>query len=151
MKPVFEYLGPDDPKPMIQIIRAVDLTADQVARCKELSYGDEGYMSEDLDYILDNERRWLYRYSKAILLSDPGKVWPIHGWALVEPIYNRPRYAAQLFVDPSQRGKGYGTMLLSAAQRGINNVPLCYVDEENEGFFNKVPWLYEKFREKESV
>lgn len=136
---------------MITTVNVIDLKPAQLARCRELSFGDEGYMNEDVDIILATERRSKYRKSLAILLSDPDKAWPIHGWALLQPVYNRARYSAQFFVDPLQRGKGYGRLLLGAANRLTGRPPLCYVDEDNKGFFEKHPMLYENYEEKAEV
>lgn len=142
-------------KPRTEHIRVVDLTPNQLKRCRELSFGDEGYMCDDLELILDVEQGWRYRYSQAILLGDTMMegaarlvTWPIHGWALLQPVYNRPRYSAQLFVDPDHRGKGYGKALLEQANRWGKS-PLCYIDDENAGFFKKYPGLYEPFIEEE--
>jgi GNAT superfamily N-acetyltransferase len=107
------------------------------------------FMCDDLDYILDNEKGWRYRYSQALLLSANRTTW---GWALLQPVARRPRYSAQFFVDPTQRGKGYGKALLQAAQQGLKGrVPLCYLDDENEGFFSKYPTLFERYEEDEDI
>jgi GNAT superfamily N-acetyltransferase len=146
----FKDLGPDDPKPTVLAKFAIDLTPAELARCRELSFGDEGYMTEDIEHILQTERRSNYRKSIAILLSDPDRAWPINGWALLQPIYRRSRYSAQFFVDPGQRGKGYGRLLLERANK-ISARPLCYVDDDNRGFFEKHPWYYENYEEKADV
>lgn len=151
----FEDLGLDDPQPLIEHVRVVDLTPPQMARCRELSFGKEGYMCEDLDEILRNEQKWCYRYSQAILLGQPPAKpqmtqtpWPIYGWALLQPLYRRSKYSAQLFVDPLHRGKRYGTILLEQANRHSFQ-PLVYVDDENEGFFDKHPNLFEQVESKD--
>lgn len=146
----FEDLGPDDPQPRIEHIRVVDLTPSQLARCRELSFGTEGYMCEDIDEILQTEQKWCYRYSQAILLGAPENksAWPILGWALLQPLYRKSKYSAQLFVDPLHRGKGYGTILLEQANRHSFQ-PLVYVDDENEGFFEKHPRLFEQVKDKD--
>jgi len=151
----FDDLGPDDPKPLIQNLRVVDLTPPQLARCRELSFGDDGYMCEDLDEILREENRWRYRYSRAILLGPPPakpqitqSAWPILGWALLQPLYRRSKYSAQFFVDPLHRGKGYGKLLLEEAA-GYSFAPVVYVDDDNKGFFNKYPFLLEQVRDKD--
>jgi len=120
----------------------VDLTDSELIRCKELSFGDEGYMCEDLVEILKVEsgpRR--YRYSEALFIHDDKT---IYGWGLLQPIPRSPRYTFQLFVDPKHRGKGYGRMLLTGANSlcGRKHRPVCYLDDENEGFFNHYPSLY---------
>lgn len=141
----------------IEHVRVVDLTPLQLDRCRELSFGDEGYMCDDLDLILEREQGWRYRYSQAILLGNtagppPDRKWDrleigtIYGWALMQPVHHRPRYSAQFFVDEAQRGKGYGARLLAEANRW-GKAPLCYIDDENEGFFNKYPHLYEQWNE----
>lgn len=138
----------------IEFTRVVDLSDEQLARCRELSFGDEGYMCEDLEAILEMEQGWRYRYSQAILLGDTLmddsrlRAWPIYGWALLQPVYRSRKYSAQFFVDPGQRGNGYGKVLLEQANKWCNK-PLCYIDEQNEGFFRKHPSLYDEFVEKD--
>jgi len=129
----------------VEHIRVVDLTPEQLARCRELSFGEDGYMCEDLDEILREEQRRCYRYSQAILLSMDDKIL---GWALLQPLYRRSKYSAQFFVDPLHRGKGYGKLLLEKAD-GFSFAPVVYVDDDNEGFFNKYPFLLERVRDKD--
>lgn len=134
----------------IEHVRVVDLTEARLARCRELSYGDEGYMCEDLDNILEEERCWRYRYSQAILLGEAkmdGTVGNIYGWSLLQPVYRSRRYSAQFFVDPSHRGQGHGARLLAEANRWCKN-PLCFVDTDNQGFFERFPSMYERYEEK---
>lgn len=122
----------------IEHIRVIDLTPEQIARCKELSLGDEGYMCEDLDTILATENKWQYRYSQAILITI---VDNIVGWALLQPVpYNR-RYSIHLFVDPLHRRQGFGTLLLREANRWCKT-PLAMVDVENQKFFHNHMELY---------
>jgi GNAT superfamily N-acetyltransferase len=119
---------------VIKIFKAVDLTSDQIARCKELSYGDEGYMCEDLEMVLDTETRWHYRYSQALLLYLNKN---IVGWCLLQPVPRSKRWSAQLFVDPLYRRRGYGRLLLQEANK-ISNRPCVYTDRDNLEFFDKM-------------
>lgn len=153
----FDYLGPDQPFPTIHRFKVIDLEPRELARCRELSFGNEGYMCEDLDEILQTERRYQYRNSQAILLGEGWgrlekgaklRTWPIYGWALLQPIYRRSKYSAQFFVDPLHRGKGYGRMLLEKANY-YSSQPIVYVDDENEGFFKKHPNMFEEMKEKD--
>lgn len=120
---------------MVEVFRSrvIDLTDEELARCRELSYGDEGYMCEDLDRIRMDERGWHYRYSQAILLRLNGH---IIGWALLEPIYRKRRWTAHFFVDEAHRRRGYGATLLHEANK-ICRRPYCFKDIDNEDFFNK--------------
>lgn len=123
----------------ISHVRVVDLTESELTRCRELSYGDEGYMCEDLDEILDIEQGWRYRYSQAVLLRESSE---IIGWALIRPIYRSKRYSVQLFVDPYHRRKGHGSALLTEAYRwGV--VPMVFIDKDNVSFFKNYTEKYE--------
>ena len=126
----------------VSLKRVVDLTDEELVRCRQLSFGDEGYMCEDLDAILLGEKgKRRYRYSEAIFIHDHRM---IYGWALMQPVPRSPRYTFQLFVDPEHRGKGYGHRLLTMGNglQGWKHKPICYPDDENEWFFNKYPSLY---------
>lgn len=116
--------------------RVVDLSKEGLEECRRLSYGDEGYMCDDLDDILEteNHNRVRYRYSMAVLLMDDKE---LIGWALLQPIYCSPRYTAQLFVDPEYRKRGYGTKLLRYCNQWTNRKVVIYSDEDNEEFFMK--------------
>lgn len=120
--------------------RVVDLLPQEIDRLKELSFGDEGYMCDDLDHILATERKRRYRYSFAIrakLYKQPNTVI---GWALVQPVYRRPTYTAQLFVDSAYRRQGIGARLLEAANLYTDR-PWVYLDKDNQEFFNSFPQL----------
>jgi GNAT superfamily N-acetyltransferase len=116
----------------------IDLTPEQIARCRELSLGDEGYMCETLDLIFKTEDRWHYRYSQAVILSIMDN---IVGWALLQPVPYSRRYNMHLFVDESQRRQGFGTLLLKEANRWCK-APVAMVDRENQDFFHSHTDLY---------
>lgn len=122
----------------IEHIRVVDLTPEEIARCKELSLGEEGYMCETLDEVLVDEQTRRYRYTQAILLKILNN---IVGWALVQPIPSTRRYSVHLFVDPAHRKLGYGSLLLQQANRWCK-APVAMPDELNAGFFDSHPNLY---------
>lgn len=123
---------------------ALELDDKTLARCKELSYGDDGYMCEDIDRIRATEpikHRPSYRLSHVCLAYYNGK---LVGWSLLEPRPRSPRWVVQLFVDPKYRGKGVGTKLLHQANAWSmwKHRPIAYVDPENCGFFAKHPSLF---------
>lgn len=122
----------------IEHIRVVDLTPEQLARCRELSFGDDGYMCESLDDIFETENRWRYRYSQAILIKILDN---IVGWALLQPVPNSRRYSVHLFVDPAHRRLGYGSLLLQQANRWCK-APVAMPDEFNHQFFDRHPGSY---------
>jgi GNAT superfamily N-acetyltransferase len=125
----------------VQLLRVIDLPASTIADCKHLSYGDEGYMCEDLDAAIAKDRaaRRRYRYTRACLVFSNGK---LVGWSLIEPVPRSPRYVIQMFVDPIYRRKGIGRYLLQQANYISKRKPLVYLDDDNEGFFHKYPDLY---------
>jgi GNAT superfamily N-acetyltransferase len=128
----------------VELKRVIDLTPEEESRCRELSYGSEGYMCEDLDSILINERiKRPYRYSHVYLVTESNE---IIGWSLLQPRYRSPLHTAQLFVDPKYRGKGIGTTLLSLAWYFGKRKPVVYIDDDNEGFFKKNSHLYTEVR-----
>jgi len=146
--------------PRIEHRTVVELSPTQLARCRELSLGEDGYMCELLDKILSTEtKKEPYRYSHAILLGDTAgppsnMIWDrleigeIYGWALLTPVPRSPRYYLHLFVDPLHRGKGYGSLLLRLANVGKNSrayQPLVMTDPENQGFFEKHAGLFKEF------
>lgn len=116
----------------------IDLTDEALDRCRELSFGDEGYMCDDLERILWTERHSKkYRYSQAILACED----TILGWALVQPVPYSPKYSAQFFVDPLHRRRGIGGRLLREANMYGRGKPYVFKDEENENFFSVFPDL----------
>jgi len=125
----------------VKLLRVIDLDPLTIINCKRLSYGDEGYMCEDLDAAIakDKASRRRYRYSMACLVYDQGT---LVGWSLIEPVARSPRYVVQMFVDPNYRRKGIGRYLLQQANYMSKRKPLVYLDDDNEGFFHKNPDLY---------
>lgn len=123
---------------MVYLKRAIELTPEEIARCKELSYGDEGYMSEDLDRIMIDEARWRYRYSHVNLIKDNDY---IIAWALMQPMYRSPRWTFQCFVDSNYRRQGIGKYLLYGAHYFAKRKPIVYLDDDNEEFFTKYKTL----------
>lgn len=122
-----------------EIWPVISLGSDEIARCKELSYGNEGYMSEDLDAILEIETNKTYRKSQAILVKEQTK---IIAWSLVIPIPRSPRCLGYFFVDPNYRGQGIGSYLFRSAKYISNKAILVFPDEDNEKFFQKFPGQY---------
>lgn len=123
---------------MITQHRVIDLDPAQMARCRELSFGDEGYMCEDMDAILVVESRYRYRYSQALLLHEDNKML---GWCLLQPVPRSKKWSAQFFVDPEYRRLGYGSRLIDRANE-VCKVPYVFVDRDNRGFFEKQPGKY---------
>lgn len=122
----------------------IDLTPTELDRCRELSFGDEGYMCEDLDRIISTEWQRQYRHSRAILArNDDGAIL---GWSLIQPVPRSPKYLAQFYVDPSHRRRGIGARLLREANTYCGK-PYVYKDRENEVFFNEFPDLCGKTKE----
>lgn len=115
--------------------RAVQLHPDEVIRCKELSYGDDGWMSDDIDAVRNTEtnaRR--YRYSEVFLVKDGPK---IIAWALAIPVVHSPRYSACYFVDEAYRRQGIGTVLFNKTAQLSKKPVMVFPDDDNEGFFMK--------------
>lgn len=124
-------------KPILIRKRAVDLSPEEVVRCKELSYGNEGWMSEDIDAVRSAElKRRKYRYSEVFLIKDKTK---IVAWALAIPVVHSPRYSACYFVDPEYRNRGFGTTLLKNTALISKKPVMVFPDDDNEGFFDKFP------------
>lgn len=133
--------------------RVVDLNDRALARCRELSYGDDGYMCEDLDRILEEEQcRKKYRYSHALLAIENGKrndsnPYGIIGWCLLQPVYYRPRYSAQFFVDPARRREGIGRKLIQHARYRTIKPVYVHIDNDNIDFFKEFPELCSDYAE----
>ena len=122
----------------------IDLDDKTLARCRELSFGDDGYMEEDLDRILLTEPikgRPAYRLSTACLAYWEDK---LVGWSLLQPRPRSPRWLAYFFVDPEYRGRGIGTKLLHQANAYSEwkYRPVVCLQNHNKGFFEKHPSLY---------
>ena len=128
---------------MVVTKRAIDLTQSEVDRCRELTYGDEGWMLEDFDRALAEEtgaRR--YRYTQVVLYTN--RYGTIQGWCLLQPIKRSSRYMAYFYVDHKHRGKGIGTKLIKEANKWGRYRPGVMVDLTNRGFFESVPDLHER-------
>lgn len=91
----------------------LELTGKELQQCRSLSLRSGGLMCEDL-------RDW-----KEFELSKPGKrykrktrIWMMMdgdrllAWALATPRYRATGYDAQFYTRVSERGKGYGTILM---------------------------------------
>jgi len=124
----------------VKLLRVIDLSLSIIADCKRLSFGDEGYMCEDLDAAIAKERtaRRRYRHTMACLVYDKDT---LVGWSLIEPVPRSPRYVVQMFVDPNYRRRGIGRYLLQQANYMSKRKPFVYIDDENEDFFKKFPEL----------
>lgn len=127
---------------MIKTKRAIDLTTDEYNRCTDLTYGDEGYMLEELDEAIYRERdHYNYRYTLAILAYERSK---IVGWCLLQPIRGRSRYLAYFYVDEDHRRQGWGAQLLEEASKWGRWRPHVMPGYGNYGFFDKYPQLCEE-------
>lgn len=120
--------------------RVVDLLPQEIDKLRGLSFGDEGYMCDDLDHILQTEQGRRYRYSFAIRARLYNRPHTVIGWSLVQPVYRRPNYTAQLFVHSDYRRQGIGGRLLEEANLYTPR-PWVYLDGDNEEFFNMYPEL----------
>lgn len=116
----------------------LELTAHELRQCKSLSLRDGGLMCEDL-------RDW-----RAFELSQPGKrykrktrIWMVKdgdrllAWALATPRYGARGYDAQFYTRKSERGKGYGTMLMRQVLELDPRPNVFPHDRASGGFFKK--------------
>ena len=126
---------------MIITKRVIDLSSDELARCRELTYGDEGYMLEDLNAAIHRESsKRHYRYTQAILITESDQ---IIGWSLLQPVPHSSRYIAYFFVDYEHRKKGIGGKLIKEASKWGKYKLDVMPDWTNLGFFEKFPQLHE--------
>lgn len=129
---------------MIKTKRVIDLTGHEYHRCIDLTYGDEGYMLEDLHRaILTESLKRHYRYTLAILSTD--SLDRIRGWCLLQPVARSSRYMAYFYVEPDSRRQGIGTALIEEAGKWGRYKLDVMSDWTNEGFFDKFPTLQESF------
>ena len=126
---------------MILTKRVIDLSDKEVSRCKELTFGNEGFMREDLESALvtDHSVPAPFRYHQAILYLENNE---IVGWSLLRPVLYESRYEVHIFVDPDHRRRGIGSALLQEARKWGRYRPLVSIDEENQEFFMRLPELW---------
>jgi GNAT superfamily N-acetyltransferase len=118
---------------MIITKRAIDLTPEEEARCRELSFGEDGWMCDYLDDALLYENQASpRRHTQTILYYESDT---IIGWCMLIPMAWRARYEAQFFVDPAHRRRGIGTELLNEANKWGRYKPVIDLDNENRDFF----------------
>jgi GNAT superfamily N-acetyltransferase len=119
---------------MIRHTKVTDLSVAEEIRCRELSFGDEGYMCDNLDFIFDTEsdvRK--YRYSYAYLYEENNEIL---GWALLMPVWRSKFYEVHVFVDPAYRRRGIGSKLLQSASH-LTKQMIPTIDKDNNEFFLK--------------
>lgn len=129
---------------MIKTKRVIDLTGHEYQRCCDLTYGDEGYMLEDMDRaILLESNKKCYRYTQAILSTD--SLNRIRGWCLLQPVAHSSRYMAYFYVEPGSRRQGIGGELIKEASKWGKYKLDVMPDWTNQGFFDKFPTLQESY------
>lgn len=115
----------------------LSLTAREMQQCKSLSLRYQGLMSEDL---VD----WKAYESRPNRAKRKTRIWMIKddndrllSWALVTPRWKAPGYDAQFYTRVSERGKGYGSILM---QKVLEYTPDPHVfphDKLSGTFFKK--------------
>lgn len=115
----------------------LDLTPEEERKCRSLSLRAQGLMCEDLT-------DWKKYESTEGRLRRKTKVWMIWeddtllAWALLTPAPpGRSGYDAQFYTRKSERGKGYGTILMNKVLEVCKSPHVFPHSPESGGFFKK--------------
>jgi L-amino acid N-acyltransferase YncA len=114
----------------------LDITGKEMRQLKSLSLRAGGLMCEDL-------RDWkAYEESPIARLKRKTRIWMIRddngkllAWALATPGVKRG-YVAQFYTRKSERGKGYGSLLMQKVLE-IDKRPYVYPHDKKSGDFFK--------------
>lgn len=114
----------------------LDLTSQEMRECKSLSLRKDGLMCEDL-------RDWKeYESSGINTLRRKTRVWMIKddddrllAWAIATPGVKRG-YTAQFYTRVTERGKGYGSILMQKVLE-LDPKPYVYPHDKTSGDFFK--------------
>jgi GNAT superfamily N-acetyltransferase len=121
---------------MIITKKVIDLTEQELARCRELSYGKDGYMCDYIDDALEGDISFPppYRYHQAILYIENDQIL---GWCLLAPLFGISRYEAQFYVETAHRRHGIGRELIKEANKWGRFKPEVDIDHTNYDFFKE--------------
>jgi L-amino acid N-acyltransferase YncA len=114
----------------------LDLTAQEMRQCKSLSLRHQGLMCEDLVDWKDYESRpnRAKRKTRIWMIKDDAD--RLIGWALATPRWKARGYDAQFYVRISERGKGYGTLLMKKVLE-LDPKPHVFPHDKTSGDFFK--------------
>lgn len=114
----------------------LDLTPQEMKQCRSLSLRKQGLMCEDL-------RDWKEYESTKGNLRRKTKIWMVKdnngrllAWALLTPA-QRSGYDAQFYTRKSERGKGYGTLLMAQVLKVTKKPHVFPHSKESGEFFKK--------------
>jgi GNAT superfamily N-acetyltransferase len=114
----------------------LDLTPMELRQCKSLSLRHNGLMCEDL-------RDWRAYESRPNRAKRKARVWMIKdeddrllAWALATPKWKGRGYDAQFYTRKSERGKGYGSMLMDIVL-DLDPKPYVFPHDKTSGDFFK--------------
>lgn len=114
----------------------LEMTAQEMRQCKSLSLRYNGLMSEDL---VD----WKAYESRPNRAKRKSRVWMIYdgdrllSWALCTPRWMGRGYDAQFYTRRSERGKGYGSILMDLVLDYCPNPHVFPHDNLSGAFFKK--------------
>ena len=117
----------------------LDMTGPELRQCRSLSLRADGLMCETLTEIRNTEpdrirKHRLKRRSRAWMIRDDSD--KLLAWALITPLQERRGYEAQFYTRKSERGKGYGTMLMNEVLK-YDRKPFVFPHDRKSGDFFK--------------
>jgi L-amino acid N-acyltransferase YncA len=116
----------------------LDMTGRELRQCRSLSLRAGGLMSEDLT-------DWKFYERKVAKLRRKVRIWMIKNaddtliaWAIITPAgAGRPGYDAQFYTRKSERGKGYGSLLMQKVLEVTPNPNVFPHSKLSGDFFKK--------------
>lgn len=115
----------------------LELTGKEMKQCKSLSLRHQGLMCEDL---LD----WKAYESRPNRAKRKTRIWMIKdtddrliAWALLTPRWQAAGYDAQFYTRRSERGKGYGSLLMKLVLEHEPKPRVFPHDKTSGEFFKK--------------
>ena len=117
----------------------LDLTVEEIRQCKSLSLRHNGLMSEDLrdwkEYESGPHAKRTRRKTRIWLIKDNDD--RLLAWAMCTPRYKLTGYDAQFYTRVSERGKGYGSLLMQKVLEYTPNPNVFPHDRTSGDFFKK--------------
>jgi len=132
--------GFDSPQVHVKVIEKgiLDLTPREMRQCKSLSLRHNGLMCEDLrdwrQFELSKASRRYTRKTRVWMIKDEDD--RLLAWALATPRYKARGYDAQFYTRKSERGKGYGSMLMELVL-ALDAKPNVFPHDKTSGDFFK--------------
>lgn len=117
--------------------RIDNLTAEEFARCRELTLGRLGEMQDEADTQRYDAAEILPQYRARVYMAWDGDL--MVGWAMSfceDRAFGGHERTVYFYVHPTYRRKGIGTKLMRAATRHHGEVIVCPHDHVSGQFFN---------------